>query len=61
MEANARANPTKVKAGSCQVCQGVGELALDLGVLHISKRCEACQGTGKIEQPVPIVDAEIVE
>ncbi len=52
MEAAARANPKKAKSGHCIVCNGSGELALDLGVIHVSKRCEACEGNGKIEEPV---------
>ena len=48
MEAVARANPSKVEIGTCIVCKGKGELAIDLGVLHLSKRCEGCGGTGKI-------------
>lgn len=48
MEAVARAHPGSVEIGTCGVCKGEGELAIDLGVLHLSKRCEGCQGTGKI-------------
>ena len=48
MEAVARAHPSKVEIGTCIVCKGKGELAIDLGVIHLSKRCEGCGGTGKI-------------
>ncbi len=48
MEAMARANPDKVAVGTCIVCKGVGDIAIDLGVIHLSKRCEGCEGTGKI-------------
>lgn len=58
MEAHARANPTRVKAGACPVCKGTGELAIDLGVIHISKQCAACEGAGKIEVPVGVEDME---
>lgn len=51
MEAVARANPDKVEIGTCIVCKGLGELAIDLGVIHLSKRCEACGGSGKITLP----------
>ncbi len=48
MEAVARAHPSKVDLGTCIVCKGKGKLAIDLGVIHLSKRCEGCAGTGKI-------------
>ena len=56
MEAVARANPDKVETGTCIVCKGDGQLAIDLGVFHLSKRCEACEGIGKIT--VPALSAE---
>jgi DnaJ-class molecular chaperone len=52
MEAAARANPRKVGAGKCPVCHA-GQLSIDLGIIHISKRCEACAGTGEIVIPEP--------
>jgi len=51
MEANARANPKKVGAGKCPVCHASGQLSIDLGIIHISKRCEACTGTGQLVVP----------
>jgi DnaJ-class molecular chaperone len=51
MEASARANPKKVGAGKCPVCKASGKISIDLGVIHISKRCEACVGTGNIQIP----------
>ncbi len=59
MEAMARANPDKVKIGTCIVCKGLGELAIDLGFIHLSKRCGGCAGTGKItRQTVSVEERE---
>lgn len=48
MEAVARANPSKVEGGTCVICNGSGDIAVDVGVIHLSKRCEGCQGSGRI-------------
>lgn len=48
MEAMARANPGEVASGKCAVCNGTGDIAIDIGALHLSKRCEACSGEGTV-------------
>jgi DnaJ-class molecular chaperone len=54
MEASARANPGKVGVGKCPVCKASGQISIDLGVIHLSKRCEACAGTGKLQPSEPV-------